>query len=81
MWCLNGPGQCTRYVDSVGASAARPMNDEEIRHMRRDLELNCSHDFDIILAFAEKLRKGMFQTLLGDPVEKEEQMLGLLGTF
>ena len=57
------------------------MNDEESRAMRRDLELSNPQDFNIILAYSEKLRKGMFVTLLGDPVEREEQMLGLLGAF
>lgn len=38
-------------------------------------------DFEIVLAFAEKMRLGMFFTLLGDPAEKEKQLLGILGGF
>eukprot|EP00039_Didymoeca_costata_P006491 m.90684 g.90684 ORF g.90684 m.90684 type:complete len:606 (+) comp13277_c0_seq3:456-2273(+) len=70
-----------QYVKHLGASVNNPMTDEHIRLMRRDLELNCQQDFEIMLAFSEKLRKGMFTSLLGDPLAKEEQMLGLLGAF
>jgi hypothetical protein len=49
--------------------------------LRRDLELTCRQDFEILIAFAEKLRPGMFDSLLGDPFGKEELMMGLLGAF
>ena len=70
-----------QYIDAVGAKPASPMSDEDIRVMRRDLELTCRQDFEILLAFADKLRPGMFDTLLGDPIIKEELMIGLLGAF
>lgn len=70
-----------QYVLSAGASQDNPLSDARLQKMKKDLDLSNDNDFDMILAFAEKHHKGMFVAVLGDPAEKQEQLVLLLNNF
>eukprot|EP00052_Salpingoeca_macrocollata_P013074 m.102239 g.102239 ORF g.102239 m.102239 type:complete len:565 (-) comp18766_c0_seq1:63-1757(-) len=68
-------------VQFVEARESTGMRDDDIRRMRRDLNLRSPGDFDIVLAFAEKLRAGVFVSVRGDRVAMQEQLVNLLTAF
>jgi len=47
----------------------------------QELDIASTTDLHILMASAEKYRKGMYLTLLGDPAEKQAQLVHLLAAF
>ena len=70
-----------QQVDALGASPQRPLSADALRRVKRQLQLTEEGDFDIVLAFAEKLRRGVTYSALGDPRQREQQVLHLLTSF
>ena len=58
-----------------------PLPEDTTYKLRRALGLGREADLEILLACAEKLRHGMYFTMLGDPAKKEAQLLNILEGF
>lgn len=69
------------YVDAVGASAMRPMNESETKDLKDLLGVQLSVDFHILLAAVDRLEPDTSVRVLGDPMMQQERFVGLLGMF
>ncbi len=69
-----------QFVDASNASPTHALTADQIRKMQKQMLLE-KGDFDIVLAFAEKLRKDISFTLLGDAKKREAEFVDLFSDF
>jgi hypothetical protein len=70
-----------QQADAMQATPSTPLSADALRKLRRVLLLTEDGDFDIVLAFAEKLRKDTTLSVIGDPRQREQQAINLLQGF